>query len=282
MFCKGEDFMCSCCIKGCKIIPCCSCVEKIVHGVPGPTGATGATGLGITITGTVASVDDLPTSAESGTAYFVGEEEPRKVFVFDEDKNMWLNQGPMQGEKGEKGDKGEIGPTGPSEIKAVYVVTLKDPSLELEEFGMEIKSGGRLPLKRLDISSTRENLIQLNSNEDTIQFNEIGTYEIIFTLNGNILQTEDPADIKTDFISVGFRAVDADEVYIGANDWSLNETPHNVTGIGLLRVTDVATAYELVNLQKKSMYLVGGNKKYTLTNSYFTTPMVTMIIKKLS
>lgn len=273
--------MCSCCVKGCKCIPCCSCVEKIVHGVPGPTGPTGATGLGITFTGTVTDVEDLPTSAKNGTAYFVGEDEPRKVYVFDEDKNMWIEQGYLQGEKGDKGDIGPTGPTGPSEIKAVYVVTLKDPSLELEEFGMEIKSGGRLPLRRMDITSTRENIIQLNSNEDTIQFNEIGTYEIIFTFNGNILLT-DNYDIKTDFVSVGFRAVDADEVYIGANNWNTDETPHNVTGIGLLRVTDIATAYELVNLQKKSMYLVGGDKKNTLTNSYFTTPMVTMIIKKLS
>lgn len=276
--------MCGCNVKGCKSVHYCSCVEKVVHGIPGPTGPTGPTGLGITISGTVTGVEDLPASAENGKAYFVGEEEPRKVFVFDEDKNMWIEQGYMQGEKGEKGDKGDIGPTGPtgpSEIKAVYVVTLKDPSLELNEFGMEIESGKRLPLKRLDISSTRDNLIQLNAEENTIQFNEIGTYEIIFTFNGNILSIE-PFNIQTDFISVGFRAVDANEVYIGANDWSASEIPHNITGIGLLRVTDIATAYELVNLQKKSMYLVGGNKRETLTDSYFTTPMVTMIIKKLS
>lgn len=295
--------MCKCCVRGCRPISCCgSCVEKIVHGLPGPTGATG---LGITFSGTVSRVEDLPSNVENGVAYFVGEDAPRKVYVFDADKNMWIDQGFMQGEKGEKGERGDkgeqgekgekgdrgyigpkgdtgaTGPTGPSVVKAAYIVTLRDPSLIVPDYGMEIASGGRLPLRRLDITSARGNIIQLNDLEDTIQFNEIGTYEIMFTFNGNIEQSTYPFDLKTDFVSVGFRAVDADEVYIGANDWSVNETPHNVTGIGLLRVTDLATAYELVNLQKKPMYLAGGHKSSTLTNSYFTTPMVTMIIKKL-
>ena len=51
--------------------------------------------------------------------------------------------------------------------------------------------------------------------------------------------------------------------------------------IGLLQVADNAIPYEIVNLQKKPLFIIGGEKAQTLTNSYFTTPILTMLIKKL-
>ena len=88
-------------------------------------------------------------------------------------------------------------------------------------------------------------------------------------------------NVKTDFVSIGFREVDSNNVYIGANDYSPLQTTHNITMIGLLQVADNAIPYEIVNLQKKPLFIIGGEKAQTLTNSYFTTPILTMLIKKL-
>ncbi len=287
---------------------CCIPSDKIAFYV-GPTGAMGLRGAkgekgddgkGLQIQGTYLKMEDLPKDAFDGMTVFMGVDAPRKIFTFDKKTNSWIDQGYLQGEKGdrgekgdkgdqgeqgvkgEKGDKGDVGATGTYWIKEVYIATIRDLTMYVPDFGYEVPTGERLPLKRLQTSSNT-NIVTLDRDENTIQFNETGTYRVIFTFNGYIDLNGSQFDMNTDYLSVGLRPVGTDEVYIGANDWSFNAVPHNVTGIGLLQVRDINTKYELVNLHaNKSLYLLGGDKRSTLTVSYFTAPMVTMLITKLN
>ena len=292
--------------------------EKGATGPAGPRGATGpsgANGRGIQIDGTLSSEQDLPQRADNGKTYLVGKgDEPRRVYVYDEATNSWVNEGYLQGDKGErgetgpqgekgetgeqgpkgdkgdqgergpigpKGDQGEAGPTGVAQIQGTYLTTLRDPSFPIPDTGLEIPSGGRLPIKFIHANSSRETILTLNSNENTITFNSRGVYEVIATFNGFVKFSGNSFDVKTDFVSVGFREVDSDNVYIGCNDYSSTPEPHNITMIGMLQIADATKPYEIVNLQKKPLFLIGGEKSQTLTNSYFTTPILTLIIKKL-
>lgn len=111
-------------------------------GPEGPQGPKGDAGPGFTISGTVASVDELPTNVEEGTFYNVGTEAPYTLYLYSDGR--WENQGTLQGPsgavftpsvqngiiswtnngglpnpvsvdiRGPKGDTGNIGPAGPS------------------------------------------------------------------------------------------------------------------------------------------------------------------------
>lgn len=271
-------------------------ILKGEKGDTGPAGPAGKSGRGLQIDGTVSSVEDLPVAPQNGTAFFVGNDNPKILYVYDDATKQWLSEGSLQGEKGdkgepgekgdkgekgEKGDKGEPGSPAKNIVNANYLVTLRDPSFVIPEDGLEVASGGRLPIKNIHGRSTREGVVNLNADENTITFLETGVYEIIVTVNGYVKFTNQDYNIKTDFASIGFREVDSDNVYVGANDYSPLQTPHNITMIGLLQVADNSVPYEIVNLQKKPLFIAGGEKTETLTNSYFTTPILTMIIKKL-
>lgn len=82
------------------------------QGPQGPRGADGADGSSFTITGTVDSISDLPSTSTAGTAYFVGTTPPRLVYVYDTETNTWINQGYLQGPQGEQGPQGSQGPAG--------------------------------------------------------------------------------------------------------------------------------------------------------------------------
>ena len=89
------------------------------RGEKGEKGDKGDSGNSFTITGQVNSVENLP-SAETlplGTAYFVGTQTPRNVYVivYVNGVAKWEDEGTIQGakgDKGEKGDKGDKGDTG--------------------------------------------------------------------------------------------------------------------------------------------------------------------------
>lgn len=107
------------------------------QGIQGPKGDDGTS---FVVTGTVNSVNDLPTNAPIGTAYMVGETEPRDLYTFDGTK--WTNQGKLQGPKGDtgpqgiqgnvgpqgpqgpQGEKGDTGPQGPSGIATIGYVNI--------------------------------------------------------------------------------------------------------------------------------------------------------------
>ena len=111
-------------------------------GPEGPQGPKGDAGPGFTISGTVASVDELPADVEEGTFYNVGTEAPYTLYLYS--GGRWENQGTLQGPsgavftpsvqngvlswtnngglpnpvsvdiRGPKGDTGNTGPAGPS------------------------------------------------------------------------------------------------------------------------------------------------------------------------
>ena len=72
---------------------------------------TGATGAGVTFSGAVDTVDQLPTTGITGDLYAVLS---KGVGYIWEDSG-WTNIGPILGPKGDKGDKGDSGdPADPS------------------------------------------------------------------------------------------------------------------------------------------------------------------------
>lgn len=81
------------------------------QGDRGPQGPIGETGKGLTVLGLVATPDELPSNANIGDAYSVGETEPYKVWIYGVDG--WFDTGPIQGAQGPKGDTGPEGPQGP-------------------------------------------------------------------------------------------------------------------------------------------------------------------------
>ena len=97
------------------------------QGIQGPKGDDGTS---FVVADTVNSVNDLPTDVPIGTAYMVGETDPRDLYTFD--GTNWTNQGKLQGPKGDtgpqgiqgiqgpqgpKGEKGDIGPQGEQGIQ---------------------------------------------------------------------------------------------------------------------------------------------------------------------
>ena len=84
------------------------------QGPKGDPGEKGADGASFIVVGTVETTAELPDTAPAGTAYFVGATAPRPVYVYDEPRGAWVNQGPLQGPQGVKGDQGEQGAQGPA------------------------------------------------------------------------------------------------------------------------------------------------------------------------
>lgn len=87
--------------------------ERGETGPEGPTGPEGQqgnkgeAGSGITIVGTVASPDDLPSTGNLNEGYLI----ERELWI-NPTGSEWVNAGLIQGPTGEKGEKGERGPIG--------------------------------------------------------------------------------------------------------------------------------------------------------------------------
>lgn len=187
-----------------------------------------------------------------------------------------------QGKKGDKGDpgsKGEQGPAGPLDIPSTYILSYNDDPNNFPVGGKEIPSNGRLPLMRQEL--IQGGIVTLDSTDNTIQFNQTGIYHVSFTFNGYVKKTGSEFNPEADFVSVAFREVDSDRIVAGANAWSRDECAQNIAGQGIFVVNNLATPFELVNVQKKSMYVNGCNIQQTISHSYFSVPMVSMTIFKL-
>lgn len=176
-----------------------------------------------------------------------------------------------------QGPTGPTGPAGTSIARAAYLATFNDGT---SANGIAIGPDERLPIDRqeLDISG----LITLDTNDDTIQFNLPGYYRITFTVSAYAMyasnSTFNPA---TDFISLGFKLVNTDNVYIGTSQWIVNETAMQLVGQGIIAVTNVANVYELVNLGNRHIYLDSPDLKNINSNSYFSNSLVTIVIEYL-
>ncbi len=182
-----------------------------------------------------------------------------------------------------RGDVGATGPTGPTGpdgsiyARSAYLVTFNDGTFAN---GITIQSGDRLPIDReeLDISD----IITLDTADDTLQFNLPGYYKITFTVSAYVLHTTNSTfDPNTDFVSLGFKLVGTDNVYIGTSQWVTDETAIELVGQGIIAVVDIAETYELVNLAKENIYLSSPDQKNTISNSLFCNPLVTIVIEYL-
>ena len=78
---------------------------------------TGATGAGVTFSGAVDTVDQLPTTGITGDLYAVLSK--GVGYIWEDTK--WTNIGPILGPKGDKGDKGDSGD--PADLSLFFQVS---------------------------------------------------------------------------------------------------------------------------------------------------------------
>lgn len=263
----------------------------------GPTGPTGEPGTSISIMGSYNTYDDFiqkhPTGHD-GDSYLVNGD----IYIWSDNDKAWEDagkiqgptgpkgeqglQGPkgdagpqgIQGPKGDKGDVGPTGPIGPSLLRSAYLVTFNDGT---KADGIEVKSGDSLPITRaeLDIS----NIITLNNN--IIKFNVPGYYRVSFTVSAYPLVSSVDFDPETDIVSVGFKETNTDLVYIGVGQWVYNGEAIEHFAQGILSVPDISKTYELSNLGKSSIYISTPDLKNIASTSYFSNPLITIVIDYL-
>lgn len=184
-----------------------------------------------------------------------------------------------KGDRGEKGERGEQGDPAILFIPAAYILSYNDNPTTFPLEGKEIASNARLPLMRFELDNG--GVVLLDKYENTIQINKTGVYKVTFSANAYVKHEGGQFNPSTDFVAIAFRQVGTDVIHAAANAWSPEECAVNMFGQGLLVVDDVSNKYELVNVQKKSIFINGCNIMNTISQSYFSVPMVSLIITKL-
>lgn len=236
----------------------------------------GYDGYGVKIMGSYNTYDELikeHPNGNLGDSYLVDDD----LYIWNPSKNTWENTGKIKGPKGDKGDKGDTGPSGLQYIRSAYIVTFNNGSSS--EKGIPIPSEERLPLDRseLDIS----NLVTLDSSEEIIKFNVIGYYKITITVSGYAYNELDTFDPTKDFLAIGLKLNDTDNIYIGASEWTYNNKPTQITAQGIISVPNTNSMYSLVNLSPRTIYLETPELKYIKSDSYFTNSVITMTVEYL-
>lgn len=185
----------------------------------------------------------------------------------------------VQGMQGEKGDKGVTGATGAIEAFSSFIISYNDDPNNFPVNGKEIQSGERLPLMRLELDNGEP--ITLNSVDNTLKFNKTGVYFVTFTVNAYIQMEASDFNAKTDFVAIAFREVNSEKILAAANTWTSSNVAQNMFGQGMITVADTQVDYELVNLRERSIYINGADLTKTISDSYFSVPMVTLSIIKI-
>lgn len=218
-------------------------------GITGATGATGATG----------STETL----RAGNVFTVEPEEDAKVY------DRYLGDVHYLDFEIPRGVTGEQGETKDTNVLGANIISYNDDPTTFPVNGIEIKTGERLPLLRLEIDSG--GILTLDSNDNTFQFNKTGIYYVSFITNAYVKKSGAEFNPTTDFVSIAFREVDSDKTLAGANTWAYNECASNIFGQGIFVVNDIATAYELINTQKKVFLLMVATSKaqYLIHTSVF-------------
>lgn len=250
-------------------------------GPQGPVGEEGPAGTSVTILGTYNTYDDLIREHPTGTAndsYLVNGD----LYVWSDNENTWKNVGRIQGPTGPRGEMGpqglpgERGQAGPTLIRTAYLVTFNNGT---SSDGIPVPSDNRLPIDRVELDIT--NLITLDTDEETIQFNEMGYYKISFTVSAYPKVNSIDFDPTRDIVSVGIREIDTDNVYIGIGEWVFNGEAVELTGQGIISVQDTTALYELANLGNETIYLNTPDIRNLATFSYFSNPLLTIVIEYL-
>ncbi len=165
------------------------------------------------------------------------------------------------------------GDAGPSLINIAYLITFEE---KFADEGLEIKELEKLPITRVELDTG--NICTLENN--LIKFNKDGYYKVTFIARSYV-KTTTPFDASKDFVSLGFREADTDNIYIGGSDFIPDSTSKTIYAQGLLSVADTSKLYELVNLSKRSIYLKTPDLENINSNSYFVNSPVSIIIEYL-
>ena len=249
----------------------------ILTGPTGPMGPTGPNGNGVKIMGSYHNYDDFMKEHQIGKtddSYLVDEE----LYVWDDKNKQWVDAGKIKGPKGDigpqgpKGEKGDVGPTGPvnNTIRSAYLITFHNIDGE-----KNVPFLSKIPIERKELDLT--NLITLNDN--AIQFNVAGYYHISILVSAYIKDyTGNP---NTDFVTIGFRKKDTDEIYIGASVWENDGMAFQIKAEGMIAIVNPKDEYELTNLSNQTIYLYSPNLTDISSNSYFTNSLVTIFIEYL-
>lgn len=129
-----------------------------LQGAPGPQGATGAqgpqgpkgdTGAGVHVSGSVATVADLPAGAAEGDAYIVLATGHLHVW----DGAAWVDAGAVRGPEGPAGPAGPTGPAGPQGVAGATGPAGADGD-DGGLAGYEIVIGSALPIAAADLVVT--------------------------------------------------------------------------------------------------------------------------------
>ncbi|MDD6224376.1 MAG: hypothetical protein PUB18_05200 [bacterium] len=145
--------------------------------------------------------------------------------------------------------------------------------------GIPIPSDERLPMDRLELDIS--DIMTLDTNEDALQFNIAEYYKITFTVSAYTKQENTIFDETKDFVTLGFRLVDTDDIFFGTSEWIYYEEATQIIGQGIISVPSIASAFELVNLSPQTIYLSTPNLKYISSGSYFTNYLITIVIEYL-
>lgn len=173
-------------------------------------------------------------------------------------------------------DRGATGPSGISNLRSAYLVTFNGG---VGYQGKIIEQNAPIPIERSEIDVS--NLVKLNLDDNTIQFNEPGYYKITFSITAYLLSDTEVFAPKSDIVAVGFRQVGTDNIYVGASNWIYEEKPINLIGQGIISVDNTNNVYELANVSNKEIYLSSPNIEDIKSKSYFTNQLVTMNIDYL-
>ena len=177
-----------------------------------------------------------------------------------------------QGIPGLDGATGPTGPEGTVPLRSAYLVTFNGGQ------SIEVLENNKLPFTRKELDLT--NLVTLK-DDNSLQFNIEGYYKITFVISAYVPKAGATFNPKTDFVSVGFRLADTDNIYIGASKWINNETATQIVGHGIIAVENTSNLYELINLSNRTIYLNSPDIKDIGSESYFTNCFITLIIDYL-
>lgn len=175
-----------------------------------------------------------------------------------------------------KGKDGLDGENMPNKISAAYLVTFNENYLD---DGYEIFEGERLPIQRKEIDTN--NIIELDSNNNTIKFNKDGYYKISFNAYVRVPYFNGTYDPKIDFATLAFRKVGTDNIYVGASNLYRNEETLSIQAEGILSIDNTDDLYELSNVSKRTIYLNTPDIRNINSNSYFTNSSLTLIVEYL-
>ena len=172
-----------------------------------------------------------------------------------------------------RGFDGIPGPTSPTSRRCAYLVTFND-STNVD--GIKIDSNERIPIEHIELDVS--NIITLNDDK-TLKFNNPGYYKVSFIVNAYSKNDDTIFNKETDFVTIGFREINTDKVYIGASSFNFNsKCATKIESSGIIAIVDTDKSYELVNLSPNSIYLDSPDIINIKSNSYFTNSVVTIVI----